>query len=345
MQNKTDETTLPSVTALSVAAAFHRALVTKYGYLFSKEELPLIQHFVNTGIEMYPSSFNGTVMKSISALPYSWQQSFFNKVVIPAYDEIIMLRKFMIRQKLEQAIANGANQVVIIGGGYDTLSLVMAAKYPKVKFYEIDKGVTRQCKLDAIKTIPDDYAPVNSSIKKNLFFIEADLNEKPLVGILNNAGFEDMEYTFFLGEGITPYLNEKTNKNFLYSLNYLCKNPESEVLISYITKTGYYSGISETAHAESSEQHQFSLPVSEVLPFVADCLFDIVAKKSVTDMLGDLGKKNSAEFYKNNQDIREYYYVLKKGLLDAKKSMADVPEIDIELPPKPLEQESSCLQM
>lgn len=346
MQDKTVPTTLPSITALSVAAAFHRALDTKYGYLFTKEELLLIQHFVYTAIEMYPSSFNGTLMKTISVLPYSWQQGFFNRAVIPAYDEIIMLRKFMIRYKLEEAIANGAKQVVIIGGGYDTLSMIMAEKYPDVMFYEIDKGATRQCKLDAIKTMPEDL-PGKGRINKNLLFIEADLNETPLFEVLNSSIFDSSKRTFFLAEGLTCYLNKKSNQELLYSINYLCKHDDSELLISYITKMGYYSGITEAAHTESSEQYQFSLPASEVLSFAADCVFDIVAKKSATDMLEALGKKNSAEFYNNNQDIREYYYVLKNqtGLLDTKKGIADVPDIKIELPPKPLEQVSSCLLM
>lgn len=110
---------------------------------------------------------------------------------------------------------------------------------------------------------------------------------------------------------------------------------------------GYYSVVAETAHTESSEKYQFSLPINEVLPFAEKCSFDIVAKKSSMDMLEGIGRKDSAEFYRKNQNIREYYYVLtsQNVLLNSKKSIEDVPEMKIDFSPIPVEEESSCLQM
>lgn len=87
-----------SITALSVARGFHRAMELEYQYLFPPIELELIKQVVDTAIEAYPlSTITGILVKTMNLLPWSAQHCFFNMAVTPAYDHVVMLRKYMIR--------------------------------------------------------------------------------------------------------------------------------------------------------------------------------------------------------------------------------------------------------
>ena len=87
-----------SVTALSVAMAFSRGLATQYQYLFSEAELELTTHLWQTGRQSL-GWFNWMLSETISRTYYPLQQSFFNFLIAPGYDEVIMLRKLMIKNK------------------------------------------------------------------------------------------------------------------------------------------------------------------------------------------------------------------------------------------------------
>ncbi|WP_160116790.1 hypothetical protein [Legionella sainthelensi] len=50
-------------------------------------------------------------------MPYFIQQSFFNAGGVPGYDHIMMLRKLMIKDKIESAIKSGIGQIIFLGGG------------------------------------------------------------------------------------------------------------------------------------------------------------------------------------------------------------------------------------
>ena len=143
-----------SVTALSVARGFARAVLTEYDYLFDVREAELVNHLTEVGGNSI-SGMNWVLGKTLASLPYSMQQRFFNYAVVPGYDNVLMLRKFMIRQKMEEAIKSGKKRFVILGGGYDINGLVMALKNSDIRVYEIDRGPTRECKLQGLKNIPE----------------------------------------------------------------------------------------------------------------------------------------------------------------------------------------------
>src|SRR5689334_3810038 len=53
--------------------------------------------------------------------------------IFPGYEAIIMsiaLRKRFFHDRIVQAINEGANQVLVLGGGYDVLVTVLAPQYP-----------------------------------------------------------------------------------------------------------------------------------------------------------------------------------------------------------------------
>lgn len=355
------EPSKPSITALSVASAFQRAVATKYAYLFSPYESELISYICDFGVEpLSPLSMNGIFARSLLTSPYMVQTAFFNRAVAPYYEDRIMLRKFMIRDKINIAITNGAKQIVFLGGGYDIRSFISAQEHPEVSFFELDRGTTRDAKINAMKTVPYQEFEFNNitvhelssealRINDNLIYLECDFISDDLSKILNQYGFKKEEKSLFIGEGLTMYLDEQENQRLLKFVHDLLGNQDSELILSYHVDAGNESGLSELAKSKSSEQYKFFLSPQNSISFATKCGFNIIEKRAPMDMLGDLGDTEGAEFYKfpENRKGQEYYYLMKTHdiTLINTKNIEEVPDMNIFIPAKVEVNNSSCLQM
>jgi len=339
----------PSMTALSVAMAFMRSLDTEYEYLFTKQELELIKHICYVGKQSLVG-MNWALGEGISALPYSMQQSFFNFVVLPGYDQIIMLRKLMVKNKIENAIKNGTKQIVFLGGGYDIRAFIISLTYPEVSIYELDRGPTRESKLKGLKTIPktmgfdginiQELSTSSVIVNKNLYYIACDLSKDSLSEKLYEHGFSKENKTLIIAEGLTMYLSKDENQNLLLSLSKILDD-ESELLLSYGSEIPH-SKIAETSLKSSNEFYRFSLHPQKVISFVEGCGFSINAKFDVTTMLEKIGDSSASIYQKNDQNRpKEWYYSLQK-LPSLKDNMTidDIPSIDLEIPNKPVKEKS-----
>lgn len=347
----------PSVTALSVAMAFVRSLDTGYLYLFSKQELELIRHFVNIGKQsLY--GFNWILSEGLSRMPYSIQQSFFNAVVVPGYDHIIMLRKLMIKNKIESAIKSGIEQIIFLGGGYDIRALVTSLTHPDISIYELDRGPTREHKIKALKTLPEDLNLGGKNITElsdgtillgeNLRYIECDLSENNLLDTLESHGFKQKR-TFVIGEGLTMYLSQDENKELLKSIAKILKEND-ELLLSFRSGIIKPSKIAEASLERSKETYRFSLAPQHVIAFVEESGFTVNGKFFAASMLEEIGDFSAAAYHKKNKNSpKEYYYSLQKSSLEFNedRKIEDVADIKLEIPVKSevTESPSECVTM
>jgi len=98
------------------------------------------------------------------------------------------------------------DQVVFMGAGFDT----RAFKYCKgknIKVFELDKENTQNCKIEALK---------NAGIEHEwITFVPIDFNQESWEDKLIENGFDPSKKTFFLWEGVTPYLEEESVKQTL----------------------------------------------------------------------------------------------------------------------------------
>jgi methyltransferase (TIGR00027 family) len=62
-----------------------------------------------------------------------------------------VLRKRWLEQAVEQALAEGVRQVVVLGGGLDTLAARLARRHPSVHFLEADHPATQAVKRTALE--------------------------------------------------------------------------------------------------------------------------------------------------------------------------------------------------
>ena len=103
--------------------------------------------------------------------------------------------------RLEQAVMQGAVQVVVLGAGFDSRAYRFHEKYPKLAFFEVDLPATIAAKKDAVRRVlggsPDyvRYAPI-------------DFNTQSLADVLASAGYDGEKKTFFVLEGVSMYVVE-----------------------------------------------------------------------------------------------------------------------------------------
>ena len=121
--------------------------------------------------------------------PLAWA---FERATIPGLCLPVVLRKRWIEHAVRSALARGAQYVVVIGAGYDTLALRLAREFPGVRFIEVDHPATQAAKRAAL------------SAPRNVRFVAIDLARAPLAATL--AGSLGPEPSVFVAEGLLMYL-------------------------------------------------------------------------------------------------------------------------------------------
>ena len=101
---------------------------------------------------------------------------------------------------LEQAVKEGAVQVVNLGAGYDSRAYRYRESMPNARFFEIDLPAMIKEKKRRIKEVlgqvPDDVA-----------YVPIDFNTQTIPGELKKAGYDPGKKTFFIWEGVTYYIS------------------------------------------------------------------------------------------------------------------------------------------
>lgn len=319
-----------SVTAICVAAGFARAVLTGFDHLFHVKEAHLTNHLCNVGRQSL-RGFNWALSEGLSMLPYSWQSSFFSKAAVPSYDHVVMMRKLMIKQKIERAIHEGVQQIIFLGGGYDVRGLMTAVAHKNVHVFELDRGPTRESKMKGLDTLPASFGFEFVDVF-NMHYIDCDLGKDNLQKVLASNGYSEDAPTLVIVEGVTMYLTEEANRQLLINLQKLL-NKNSEVLLSY-GSGAYYTALQKSVQSSSNELYQFSLPVDQVIKFVREFGFDVSAKFCAMDALHLINDENADYYVKRPQLARETYFSLTKNQATNYETIDQVPNIDVILPVK-----------
>lgn len=356
---KKNEKRPASVTALANASATVRSIETGHEYLLDdcKE---LVKHLMTIAIEREPAgSSNWFLMNAINIMPYAMQQGFFNKAVFPSYDEIILLRKVVIKGVIRDAIANNVAQIVYLGGGYDVRALLTGLNHPEIQIFELDCGATRDNKLYALSCIPNDIkipkfdlstTPTGATlVNKNIRYIESDLSKENLNDVLNKNGFNHELKTLVIAEGFTMYLDQSENEQLLKSLHNLCHKESDQLFLSYVNGSLGYTRLSHSAQSATKEMYKFYLPSDDTIQFMQKNGFSVMAKACSMEMLKDIGDNDGHQYYKKSNNLREIYYLLKNSehVLNPISDINDVPLVDVRLSVRPPtnEDDSTCFVM
>ncbi len=353
---ETEKTLTPGVTAASVMAGLLRSIKMGYDKCLTQAEAKLIEHFIATAQKEFPIfSINGTLMRTVSALPLAWQSRFFNTAVLPAYDHYLLARKLMVRRIMEEKIRDGVTNVVTLGAGFETASLFASADFPDVMFYDIEQDPTYSTKVKALDTIPQEViesgelgsgaiTAVNVEsdsykINGNFRLIRADLSKESIDELLLRHGFDRSKKTLVVVEAVLMYLEENDVEALFDDLHDLNESQEDDILYVYASFMDRFklSALSTSTQGRSNELIKSILPPEKVLKFMNACGVKVEGQFEPVTQLDRVRDMEYFEYYKKDTtQPREQFYLMSLSSErnpNGDKNISDIPVLQLEIDP------------
>lgn len=137
----------------------------------------------------------------------------------------IALRSAMIDRMLEDALRAGTRQVVIVGAGLDTRAHRMPALHDAI-VYEVDHPDGQRRKRERARDLAVSAAALR--------YVGVDLANADLRAALAAAGHVQSRPTFWIAEGLVPYLTRAAVTDLVLRIA-AASAPESALLVSYVT--------------------------------------------------------------------------------------------------------------
>lgn len=127
---------------------------------------------------------------------------------------------------LKAAMADGIDQLVILGAGLDTRPYRISGMND-MTVVEVDLPIMQHIKKEKIKRFL-------GALPLNIAFISIDFNRQMLDEVLNIPELDFSKPIFFIWEGVTPYISEEAVKN---TLGFISKASSGSVVVfSYVLK-------------------------------------------------------------------------------------------------------------
>lgn len=130
---------------------------------------------------------------------------------------------------LEAAMAEGVDQYVILGAGYDTFAFRRPDLMERLTLYELDQKATQDSKFRRMRAAGIE-AP------EAVRYVQTDLNVERLQDALARAGFDFSRPAMVSWFGVTYYLDSDTVRNTLASIARETA-PGSTVVFDYLAET------------------------------------------------------------------------------------------------------------
>ena len=119
--------------------------------------------------------------------------------LLPGQFETFGYRKAFFEDSVRNAVKDGAEQVLVLGAGYDTIGYRLSKEFPKVKFFEIEEPATAMIKIEGLKKL---------GAAANLFVMPEDLGKKKLSEVFEaNSDWDKKKRTIITAEGLLQYLD------------------------------------------------------------------------------------------------------------------------------------------
>ena len=143
----------------------------------------------------------------------------------PSYGTVILRARYT-EDALQDAVARGVGQYVIVGAGMDSFALRRRPFAHDLEIFEIDHPATQEFKLRRLETCGVPLPP-------SLHLVPADLSETRLDTALSTSSFRSDQPAFFAWLGVTTYLTREANLSTLRAIA-SCALARSELVFSYI---------------------------------------------------------------------------------------------------------------
>jgi methyltransferase (TIGR00027 family) len=113
----------------------------------------------------------------------------------------VLLRHRFIDEQLARALADGAEQVILLGAGYDSRAYRFAAQLQGRPVHEVDLAPLSRRKAGIVAASPELFG--GNTIRR----VEIDFRTQSLAERLLDAGFTVGARTFVVWEGVSAYLS------------------------------------------------------------------------------------------------------------------------------------------
>lgn len=229
----------PSATALFVANGMYYNIHCKHlnkdvPENYRKHYSELIEHFY---------SIKTPFKRRMHLIRCSLSQRF----TIDGFFLHFLLRKKCIEKHVLKAIQDGAEQVIILGAGYDTLCVGLADKFPKIKFIEVDHPATGMYKDKLFSELKWS--------RSNLVNVPHDLKNSD--GLFSNPHFDKGAKTMFVCEGVFMYLKQREVEELFQSIRINFKR-KCGFMFTFMNKRGPDDYMFRDAHPLTKYYLKFS---------------------------------------------------------------------------------------
>jgi len=182
--------------------------------------------------------------------------------------EYVIARTKLIDAAFQEALAEGFDQVLIMGAGFDSRALRFGADAPGTHIFELDVPITQQAKIG-------QYAKRGLSIPPNFTCIPIDFDKESLPEKLMASGFRRGLRSLFIMEGLVMYLQpESVDATFGVIQEFA--GPGSRVVFdtvhgSVLRRENRYYGERDIVKSVTGadEQWHFAIDEGEVEEFLA----------------------------------------------------------------------------
>lgn len=147
------------------------------------------------------------------------------KKFAPGFHEHLISRTRFIDDLVKNEAAQGMEQYVILGAGYDLRAHRLNLP-TTLKIFEVDQQEVQNRKRSKL--------PSNVPNLENIKYVSVDFNHQSLKKQLLEAGFDESKSAIFTLEGVSQYISKEAVNSTLEELEELTKNTNATFYISYV---------------------------------------------------------------------------------------------------------------
>jgi methyltransferase (TIGR00027 family) len=206
---------------------------------------------------------------------------------------------------LLRSLAEGVDQIVILGSGFDCRAYRIPG-IERTRVFEVDEPNTLDAKRRRLQS-------VYSILPPHVTFIATDFNQRQLEAAMVQGGYNSTRRTFFIWEGVTNYLTEPAVDSTLRWFGTAA--PGSRVVFTYVhrlvlEKPEMFIGADKVCRdlKRTGEPWTFGLAPEEVPTFLAErglVLVDDCGANDFRSLYFDQTRRQSSgyEFYRIAQAV------------------------------------------
>ncbi len=151
------------------------------------------------------------------------------EALFPGHHHYVLVRTRYFDEVLTTELDHGAEQVVILGAGFDSRAYRFADRLRGAIVFEVDHPATSRAKQRALERVLDRRPD-------RVRYVAVDFNRHDLAAELAASGYQHERRTVFLWEGTTPYLAPEAVDA---TLGFIARGsaPGSVVVFDYILRS------------------------------------------------------------------------------------------------------------